>query len=140
MESQTEDQAHEELLNTIEYFYTKAPSEGKEAFKRTEQVLINFTKQEEAWASWFTILRNPELTQHQLFFAANTLKSKMIFDYDGFRNEYGYIAEKFGDEILSLIKLHCGTSHAAVVLSSLWLALAIFWVRLIQKLTLFLSF
>ena len=130
METQHEEQENEELLNTIEYFYTKAPAESREAFKRTEHILIEFTKQEEAWASWFNILRNPELTQHQLFFAANTLKSKMIFDYDGFRNEYREIAQKFGEEILSLIKLHWGTSHASVVLSSLWLALAIFWVSL----------
>ena len=65
----------EELLNTIEYFYTKAPMEHRDVFKETERKLIEFTKSENAWECWFTILRTPDLSTHQLFFAANTLKT-----------------------------------------------------------------
>jgi hypothetical protein len=43
----------------------------------------------------------------------------MIFDFDSLKNQYPEIAERFGDEIIQLIKTLCVTKHAAVVLNSL---------------------
>ena len=53
----------------------------------------------------------------------------MIFDFDSLKNQYPEIAERFGDEIIQLIKSMCVTKHAAVVLNSLCLAFAIYCVH-----------
>ena len=77
----------DELLDAIEYFYVKAPLEGRDKFKQAEQELANFSKSEQAWELCCEILNQVksgklELTSRQIFFAANTLKTKMIFDFD----------------------------------------------------------
>lgn len=122
-----------ELLHTIEFFYTKAPLESREVFKDTERKLIEFTKLEDAWATCFSILRTPDLSINQMFFAAITLKSKMIFDFDSFRSNHPELADKFGDEIISLLKTHLDSANSSkppeVVINSLCLALAIFCIH-----------
>jgi len=129
MEYAQTDSQTQQLLTTIDYFYNKAPMESRTAFKETEQKLLDFTKSDSAWEAWFAILKTEGPTIQQLFFAANTLKTKMLFDFDSLKTQHPDVADKFGEEILNLIKVHWVTCRASNVLDSLCLALAMYWVH-----------
>jgi hypothetical protein len=119
----------QELTETIDFFYTKAPMESREVFKETEKKLIEFTKSEKAWEACFAILKMEGLSTNQLFFAANTLKSKMFFDFDSLKNNYPEISDKLGEELLEIIKTYCDPKYAPVVLNSLCLALSVYCIH-----------
>lgn len=115
-----------ELLETITYFYTKSALEGR--FKETEQKLIEFTRWDEAWEGSFTMLSQPDLNEYQMMFAANTLKTKMIFDFDNFKNNNPGDAEQFGEQIIKMIKEFLSRENrpSDIVINNLWLSLAFF--------------
>ena len=122
---------YQELLETINYFYTKAALDSREKFKETEQKLIEFTRCEEAWEGCFTMLNQSDLNEYQMLFAANTLKSKMIFDFDSFRLKSPEVADKFGEEIVKMIKyfINNGNKPSDTVINNLCLSLAIFCIH-----------
>ena len=123
---------YQELVETIDYFYTRAALESREKFKETEMKLLKFTRSEDAWEGCFTMLNQPDLNEFQMLFAANTLKSKMIFDYSALKSQNSQVAEKFGEELVKMIKnlLSEGTKKPSpVVINSLCLSLAIFCIH-----------
>jgi hypothetical protein len=61
------------VLETIEYFFTKAPLESRDVFKQTEAKLFEFTKSDESWEILFQAL-GQKLTSIQEQFIASTIK------------------------------------------------------------------